>query len=137
MDKKRWVLFVDDEADFLASVAFWLEAKGYAVTTALSGKQAIDLIKRQPFDMVFLDMHMPQMSGLETLRQIRTFNKEIPVVIVTVDYEEEARLEKEKAPLGISGFFLKQSSLDRLGWALEMILRMRGTTSAADEQGTP
>jgi CheY-like chemotaxis protein len=136
MARAQRILFVDDEADFLASVTFWLTSKGHDVTTASSGKQAIELIQQQPPDIVFLDVHMPEMDGLETLRRIRAFNRKIPVVIVTVDDEQEEKLAGEKG-LGISGFFMKQRSLEDLGWVLECALRIHGKSDAPSEPGTP
>ena len=124
MEKKPRVLLVDDEPDFLEPVTSWLESKGYTVMTALSGKEAIDLVKQQHVDIVFLDIRMPEMDGAETLRRIRTFNTDIPVVIVTAVYQEEERLLQDKT-LGVSGFFLKQNSLEGLVWTLEATLRLR------------
>jgi len=136
MVRAQRILFVDDEADFLASVALWLTSKGHDVTTALNGKQAIELIQQHPPNIVFLDVHMPEMDGLETLRRIRAFNRQIPVVIVTVDYEQEEKFAGEKE-LGVSGFFLKHSSLEDLGWVLESALRLHGKSDAPSEPGTP
>ena len=120
------VLFVDDEVDFIEPVAFWLESKGYTVLKASSGRQAIETIKQQAPDIVFLDVMMPEMDGLQTLRRIREFNKDVPVVIVTAAYHDKARFSKfaEAGTLGIAGFFPKQSSLQELAQIIEVTLRL-------------
>ena len=133
MERKLHVLFVDDEADFLEPIALWVKSKGYHVTTASRGKQAIELIQRDPPDIVFLDVQMPELDGLETLRRIRAFNSEIPVVIVTAAYQDETTFADAKT-LGISGFFPKQESLDKLGELLEVTLRMHGKLKSPKEE---
>ncbi len=80
---KMSVLLVDDEESFSGLCKRILEMEGYSVITASSGKDAIESVKKNKPDMVFLDIKMPDMDGIETLRQIRTFNKDIPVAMIT------------------------------------------------------
>ena len=87
------VLLVDDERDFLATMEFWLKSQGYKVETVSSGVEAIKFLKNKTPNVVFLDIMMPQMDGIETLRQIRSFNKDLPVVMITAHGDEEKRNE--------------------------------------------
>ena len=82
------VLFVDDEADFLEPVAFWLQSKGYQVTTARNGQEALELIQREPPSIAFFDINMPQMNGLEALRHLRTAKCDLPVIMLTGRYQD-------------------------------------------------
>ena len=130
MDGVTQVLLVDDEADFLEPVAFWLRSKGYTVNSASSGPEAIRSIKQRLPDIVFLDIHMPGMDGIQTLQQIRTISKEVPVIIVTAAYQDEKNFATANE-LGISGFFPKQKSLTDLVLILEASLRAHTKLRAA------
>lgn len=122
MKDKIRVMLVDDEADFTQPLAFWLKSKGYAVTVAPEGKSALGLIEKDKPDIVFLDLRMPVMDGIETLRRIREFDKRLPVIIVTVEYANEEKFAKAKK-LGSSGFFPKKGSFEELQRLIETTLR--------------
>ena len=130
MDGVTCVLLVDDEADFLEPVAFWLRSKGYTVHSASSGPEAIRAVKQRLPDIIFLDIHMPGMDGIQTLQQIRTISKEVPVIIVTAAYQDEKNFATANE-LGISGFFPKQKSLTDLVLILEASLRAHTKLRAA------
>lgn len=74
MEQKR-ILLVDDEQDILTSVKMFLETQGYYVETTDNGKDALDILKKEKFDLVLLDMLMPQMSGKEVLERMRADKK--------------------------------------------------------------
>ena len=118
MERAINVLMVDDEADFLEPVAFWLKSKGYAVTTLTGGEEAVALVKRAPPDIIFLDINMPGLDGIETLRRIRAMNRDLPVVMVTAAYQDEKNISRAST-LGISGFFPKNNSLSELVRVIE------------------
>ena len=82
------ILWTDDEIDLLRPHILFLESKGYTVTTASNGDDAIKLVNSQSFDLVFLDENMPGLSGLETLSNIKSINPNLPVVMVTKSEEE-------------------------------------------------
>jgi CheY-like chemotaxis protein len=129
------VLLVDDAEDFLEPVRFWLESKGYLVMTANNGQEALDAIKRHAPNIVFLDINMPGMNGLEALKRIRSLYGNLPVVMVTAAYQNEQYFA-EANKLGISGFFPKSNSLPDLTRMIEMTLRAHGKIKAAEgEQG--
>jgi CheY-like chemotaxis protein len=122
MDKTSNILLVDNEAEFLETISYWLETKEHRVQSCYSGEEAIELIKKNNFDIVFLDIHMPEgIDGMETLRRIRTFNATIPVIMVT-GFPKEEKME-EAIKLGISGFFPKTGSFEDLGRILKAALR--------------
>ena len=82
------VLWVDDEIDLLKPHILFLENKNYNVTTCQSGTEALEEVKNQNFDIVFLDENMPGLSGLETLSELKEFQASLPVVMITKSEEE-------------------------------------------------
>lgn len=132
------ILIVDDEIDFIEPIAYWFTSKGYEISKVSSGKVALDIIKLGEHDIVLLDVNMPEMDGIETLRHIRAVNKTIPVILVTAVINNENRFSGAKA-LGIAGIFPKGGSLIQLGDLLEISLRMmpkRRETTLVTEDST-
>jgi len=86
--KKISILWVDDEIDLLKPHILFLESKGYQLTTAQSGQEALDEVEQNTFDIVFLDENMPGLSGLETLSEIKQRDSSLPVVMITKSEEE-------------------------------------------------
>ncbi|MFC1806805.1 response regulator transcription factor [Candidatus Omnitrophota bacterium] len=123
MDEKTRVLLVDDELDYTQPMAFWLKSKGYEVDVVSNGKSAIEVVRDNPPDIMFLDLKMPIMDGIETLRNIREFNKKIPIIIVTVEYANEDKFEQARK-LGSNGFFPKKGSFEELENTIEVTLRI-------------
>ena len=87
------ILWIDDEIDLLKPLIMLLKEKGYNVTGVSSGDDGISLLKKFPFDLVLLDEIMPGKDGLASLRDIRTTDTHIPVVMITKS-EEEKLIEK-------------------------------------------
>ena len=83
----RGVLVVDDEASIRTVLRGYLEADGFEVTEAASGELALQIVRTKDIEVVLLDVMMPVMDGLETLRQIRTF-RDVFVILVTARAEE-------------------------------------------------
>jgi CheY-like chemotaxis protein len=79
----RHLLWVDDEADLLESHRLFLTEKGYAVEMARNASDALELLRRQPFDLMLLDEQMPGMRGLSMVREARELAPTLPVVMVT------------------------------------------------------
>lgn len=82
------ILWVDDEIDLLKPHILFLEKRNYSITTAQSGSEALEEIRKDNFDIVFLDENMPGLSGLETLSEIKEYQASIPVVMITKSEEE-------------------------------------------------
>ena len=87
MNKPR-ILWTDDEIDLLRAHIIFLEGKGYDVETANNGLDAVEKVKENYYDIIFLDENMPGMTGLETLTQIKTISPNVPVVMITKSEEE-------------------------------------------------
>jgi len=87
--KKIKILWTDDEVEALKSHIIFLTEKGYEIDTCSNGNDTLDLIKQNPYDIIFLDENMPGLSGIETLRQIKKIRTDIPVVMITKSEEED------------------------------------------------
>lgn len=105
MLKKNRILWVDDEIELLRSHIIFLSEKGYTVDTVTNGEDAISSVKEKEYDLIFLDEMMAGMGGLETLAQIKDYNANIPVVMVTKN--EEERLMNEAIGFKISDYLTK------------------------------
>ena len=86
--KKKRILWADDEIDILRSHILFLQEKGYEVVAVNSGHDAIDAIKSEAFDIVFLDENMPGITGIETLSRLKEIDANIPVVMITKSEDE-------------------------------------------------
>jgi len=120
MTKNFDILLVDDEQDFLDPIAFWLEAKGYSVRVAENGQEAIKCIEKKIPDIILLDINMPVLNGIETLKHIRANYGNIPVIMITAEIERLPIFQE----MGISGFFPKEGTLEQLEALLEPIIRI-------------
>ncbi len=105
MDEKIKVLLIDDEIDFTQPMSFWLESKNYATMSASSGEAALKLMQDYNPDIIFLDLNMPGMDGVQTLRKIREVNNDVPVIFISA-YVDDRRI-REANPYGVSGVFYK------------------------------
>ncbi len=115
------VLVVDDEEDFRNLMTFWLESKGYKVITAGDGKSAIELVKQKKADIVFMDLRMPIMDGVDALKNIRTFDANTPIIIIS-SYIADPKIQEARAH-GMSGVFYKGADFDASLPLLEAVLR--------------
>lgn len=80
---KAKVLLVDDEEDFLSTLAERLETRGLKVSTAASGEQALAKIDNEGFDLIVLDLAMPGMDGIETLKRLKAKQPEAEIIILS------------------------------------------------------
>ncbi len=82
------ILWVDDEISLLKPHIIFLEQKGYTVSTSNNGDDALEILDKEPFDIIFLDEQMPGLSGIETLEIIKNKFPNLPVVMITKSEEE-------------------------------------------------
>jgi two-component system, OmpR family, response regulator RegX3 len=93
MNADSHILIVDDEASLRQTLARILQRAGFDVTTTATGDEALSLLSQHAFDMVYLDIRMPGMSGLEVLKIIHTKFPELPVILFTAQPDLNSAVE--------------------------------------------
>ena len=109
---KAKVLLVDDEEDFLSALAERLELRGLQVTTAVSGEQAVTKTEKEGFDLIVLDLAMPGMDGLETLKRIKAQQPDAEIIILSGKGSIRTSIEAMK--LGAEDFMEKPVNISVL-----------------------
>ena len=109
---KAKVLLVDDEADFLATLAERLETRGLKVDTATSGEDAVTKAEGEGFDLIILDLSMPGIDGLETLKRIKAKQPEAEIIMLTGQGSIRTSIEAMK--LGAEDFLQKPVNITEL-----------------------
>ena len=111
MPKPR-ILLVDDEERFRTNLQKMLGAQGLAVKAAGSGAEALEELKRSPCDVIVLDIRMPGMDGLATLKEIKRINPEVEVIILSGHASMDAAMEINR--LGGYDYLMKPCPLEEL-----------------------
>jgi CheY-like chemotaxis protein len=89
------ILIVDDEENVRAALARWFSLRGFDVKEAIDGIDAIVKFGQGEYDVVTLDLEMPRMGGLDALKEIRSLNKTVPILVVT-GYTRDAEIALER-----------------------------------------
>mgnify|MGYP000358221181 CR=1 FL=1 len=106
------ILLVDDEEEFINVLTQRLEVRGLKVTSAIRGQDAVDLIGNQSFDIIVLDLAMPGMDGLETLKKIKEKDADAEIVMLSGQGSIKSGVEAMK--LGAEDFLEKPVDLNDL-----------------------
>lgn len=109
------ILIIDDEASLRQTLARILQRAGYEVTTAANGKDGLSLVTQHPFDLLYLDIRMPDISGLELLKTIHAKFPDLPVILFTAQPDLNSAVEALRR--GATDYLLKplkpQAVIDR------------------------
>jgi DNA-binding NtrC family response regulator len=111
------ILLVDDEVEFVESLAERLRLRGFITSIAQDGLRALEQICAQQFHGVVLDVMMPGMDGLETLKQIKKIDGSVEVILLTGHARTEAALEGIRA--GAFDYLIKPVDIDELTFRLQ------------------
>ena len=130
MAERVKVLLVDDEVDFINMMQFWLKSRDFDVDVLYSGEAVLDTVKSGKYNIMFLDLKLPGINGIEVLGKIREVNKEIPVVIFSAYGTMETL--KQATELGISGFFAKEKGFEEAAKLIHTALRIHKGLSTAE-----
>lgn len=121
------ILVVDDTKNIRILLTKCLEMDGYAVETAGDGRTAVEMLTRGQYDLIFLDIKMPQFSGTEVLRKIREMGIWIPVIIITAYATVKNAVECTN--LGAVAYLQKPFTAEKIHTVMEeMLVQQPGTT---------
>lgn len=138
MSELSHILIVDDEPNVRLVFRTALESAGYRVSAVENGQAGLEELGRSEINLVLLDLQMPEMAGMETLRRLREGGNDVPVVIVTAHGSVPDAVEAMK--LGAIDFLVKPQSPDLLRAVVAEVLRRHAeerSASAPHPQATP
>ncbi|MGV6862757.1 MAG: T9SS response regulator signal transducer PorX [Putridiphycobacter sp.] len=121
------ILWADDEIDLLKPHILFLEQKGYTVDTINNGADAIDLVKENSYDIIFLDENMPGLTGLETLSKIKSLKPLVPIIMITKS--EEEHIMEEAIGGQISDYLIKPVNPNQILLSLKKNLDTKNLVS--------
>jgi len=127
------ILWADDEIDLLKPHVMFLTNKGYDVVTVTNGHDALDHVRNDHFDLVFLDEHMPGLTGLETLQIIKEMQPALPIVMITKS--EEEHIMDQAIGGRIADYLIKPVLPTQMLMSLKKCLHAREITQQAQTSG--
>jgi len=120
---KDKILVIDDEAGIRSSLKGILEDEGYEVKTTESGEDGFNLLKKQNFDLILLDIWLPQMNGIELLKKIKIMEENIQIIMITGHGTVETAVTATK--LGAYDFLEKPLSLEKVVLTVKNALKQK------------
>jgi DNA-binding NtrC family response regulator len=126
--EKRRLLVVDDETVIREGLKRILEGEGFLVDSCSSGFHAIELMQQRVFDLIITDLKMPEMSGIEVLKSVRTLQPEVAVILITGYASVDTAVEAMKN--GAADYISKPFTPDLLLEKVRNVLRLSETTSS-------
>jgi len=117
------ILVIDDEESMCNFMEIMLAKEGYHVDTVDSGRDGVLLLKERNYDLVIADLNMPQMSGIDVLKKIRSFKKDQDLVVMTAYASVETAIEAMKQ--GAADYITKPFKVDEIKLTIEKIINRR------------
>lgn len=117
MEQEGKILLVDDNISQCKTMAFILQRKGYDVTIAQDGPEAISLVEKNPYDIIFMDIKMPIMNGVEAYKRIKKIRPEVKVMMMTAYAVED--LVQEALQEGAHGIIYKPLDIEKVLGVIE------------------
>jgi EAL domain-containing protein (putative c-di-GMP-specific phosphodiesterase class I) len=121
--RARHVLLVDDDPTVLRSLGRVLKSRGYIVSTTSSGPEAVQMVTKTDFDVILSDIAMPEMDGITLLREIRSHDLHVPVILVTGEPTVDTAVQALE--YGAMHYLTKPVPVEALEQALDKAIHMR------------
>ena len=117
------ILIVDDSESIREVVSFTLENEGYNILSAVDGKDALNHLDGSPVDLIITDLHMPNMNGIELIKEVRTMDayKRVPILFLTTESQAAKKMEAKEA--GATGWIIKPFVPAKLIAAINKVIR--------------
>lgn len=130
---KTNILVVDDDPAILRLLCTNLRARGYSVTTAIDGEEALEAVERDFVDLIILDIMMPKLDGVEVCRRIREWSN-VPIIVLSARGDEKSKVRCLE--LGADDYLTKPFGIAELMARIKTALRHSDTSGAAPVQPT-
>jgi DNA-binding response OmpR family regulator len=124
---KAHLLYVEDDASLSFVTRDNLEMNGYTITCCMDGKEAMEVIQNQRFDLCILDVMLPEVDGFTLAKEIRKYDGEVPILFLSAKSLKEDRLEGLR--IGGDDYLTKPFSIEELLLKVEIFLRRRHMVS--------
>jgi len=121
------ILYVEDNISLSYVTSDQLQKRGYEVVCAVDGKKALLLFNQEVFDICILDVMLPEMDGFDLAKNIRTKNKQVPIIFLTARAFKEDRIEGLK--LGGDDYLTKPFDIDELALKIDVFLKRKTVSS--------
>ena len=120
---QKTILIVDDSESIREVVRFTLENAGFNVLIGVDGKDALKFFDGKKIDLLITDLHMPEMNGIELIREVRLMKNyaRLPILFLTTESQRERKLEAKSA--GATGWIIKPFVPAKLLAALNKVIR--------------
>src|SRR5688500_6906858 len=90
------LLITDDDRDFRETLRSVFEPRGFETLLAADGQEALEIMQAHPVHVLLDDMHMPRLTGLETIRRLRELSRPIPAILMSAELDPRIRQEAEE-----------------------------------------
>ncbi|MBN2273379.1 MAG: response regulator [Bacteroidales bacterium] len=119
----KTILFVDDSESIREIVQFTFENEGYQVLLGTKGTDALKHLNGKPIDLIITDLHMPEMNGIELIREIRKLPsyQRTPILFLTTESQASKKIEAKEA--GATGWIIKPFVPAKLIAAINKVIR--------------
>jgi DNA-binding NtrC family response regulator len=128
---KAKILVVDDDPYTLEFLQFALEGEGYDIATATLGGEAIQMAERERYDLMLVDLRLPDIDGLEVLRRFKEITQDAEVIVISGQSSMDVAIEATK--LGAFYFINKPVALDTLSPLIARALQLSGSTKEVQQ----
>lgn len=117
----KHILLVEDEEHLLKTIQLNLELEGYIVTNAITGIEALKTFRKGDFDLIILDVMLPEMNGFDVCEEIRNENTQLPILFLTAKGSSSDRIQGLK--LGADDYLTKPFNLEELLLRVSILLK--------------
>jgi CheY-like chemotaxis protein len=91
------LLITDDDRDFRETLSSVFESRGFRTILAGDGEEALDVVSRETVHLLLLDMHMPRLTGLDTIRELRKLHLDVPCILISAALDRQIEAEAKAA----------------------------------------
>lgn len=118
---RKYILLVEDEENLLKTIQLNLELEGYSVSTAVTGTEALKVFRKDNFNLIILDVMLPEMNGYDVCEEIRKENTKVPVLFLTAKGSSSDKIQGLK--IGADDYLTKPFNLEELLLRVQILIK--------------